>query len=260
MTKLLAQFLAQNTPKKPRLVLGYDPDSDGDTDQPGAPDPDSDEATLWLYGAIGGWDGIDGEGFAKDISGLKAKTLHVRINSPGGDVFEARAIVTALDAYQGRVVAHVDALAASSASFIMLAADEIRMAPGSFVMIHNPWGFALGDSREMRATADLLDQVRDTIVEDYVARTGMETKALIALMDAETWMDAETALANKFCDAISPRKSKASARAFNLAAYKAPPAALTAPAAPDPAAAIGAELAQARAIAEARLRLYTRAA
>ncbi len=267
MTKKLLQLLAQNSAhtRKPRLVMGYDPeldpDSDGDVDPDG--EPDSDEATLFLYDAIGGWDGLDAEEIATQIAGLKAKTLHLRINSPGGEVFAARAISTAIAAFPGKVVAHIDGLAASSASFVMLAANEIEMSPGAFVMIHNPWGLAMGDSKEMRSLADLLDQIRGAIVDDYVARTGLSAQKLVDMMDSETWMDAETALANKFVDRIASRKASARAQArasaFNLSAFEHAPDALKAP--PPPAAdEIDAGLKAAQEQALARLRLYERAA
>ena len=131
---------------------------------------------------------------------------------------------TALEQSKARVVAHVDALAASAASFLMLAADEIEIAPGAFVMIHNPWGMAIGDSSEMRATADLLDQIADVIARDYKAKTKMALKDLRAMMDAETWLTADEALAQGFVDRLMQKPAKASAAArFDLSAYKRAP-------------------------------------
>ena len=246
--KSLLQLYAANRPtaRSFRLVAGYDPDYDGDMDNPDAPDEDAgaepvDEATLFVYGAIGHWyDEVQADALVKQIAGLKAGTIHLRINSPGGDVFEARAIKTALEQSSARVVAHVDALAASAASFLMLAADEIEIAPGAFVMIHNPWGMAIGDSTEMRATADLLDKVRDTIAADYKAKTKMSLKDLRALMDAETWMDSDEALAKGFVDRLMEKPAKAkNLRVAGLKAFRNAPAALLAPpeAAPDETAA-----------------------
>lgn len=247
-----------------RLVAGYDPDFDGDTDEPDAPDVDDpstlgDEATLYVYSAIGGWD-WDGEAVTakkviKQLSGLEAKTLHVRINSPGGDVFEARAIKTALEQVTARVVAHIDSLAASAASFLMLAADEIEIAPGAFVMIHNPWGFAVGDASEMRATADLLDKVGAVIAADYQGKTKIAMDDLRTMMNAETWLDADEAVAKGFADRIMEKAPKAAAR-FDLSAFRNAPKASFHGAEPPPSDAAFAQLETDRARALARLSTF----
>ena len=257
-----------------RVVKGYDPDYDGDEDKPGEPDVDdgaqaSNEATIFVYDVIGGWDwdgtGITAKRLCQQIAALDVETIHVRFNSPGGDVFEARAIKTALEQSSARVIAHVDSLAASAASFLMLAADEIEIAPGAFVMIHNPWGVSIGDSGEMRKTADLLDQVRDVIVDDYKGKTKMSKADLRAMMDAESWLSAEDAVAKGFCDRLMQKapKAAAKAKAFDLSAFAHPPQTYGAQAAADEPALDG-EAAEAafkqleadRARAEARLRLF----
>lgn len=221
-----------------RLVRGYG--GDGGATEEDVPDeelgegPDSevDEATLYVYGTIGGWD-FNGEAvtankMVKAIAGLKAtpdSTLHMRFNSPGGDVFEARAIKTAIEQFPGKTIAHVDALAASAASFMMLGADEVEISPGAFVMIHNPWGVGVGNSAEMRRTADLLDGIRDVIAKDYKAKTKIALKTLNEMMDAETWMDADEAVAKGFADRLMSKPSKAKA-SHDLSAYRNAPKAL----------------------------------
>src|SRR3990167_3986612 len=96
----------------------------------------ADEATIYLYDAIGSFFGIDPQEFAKELSALRAGTIHLRINSPGGDVFAARAIQTALFQHPAKIITHIDGLAASAATFVALAGNEIEMARGAALMIH----------------------------------------------------------------------------------------------------------------------------
>jgi ATP-dependent Clp protease protease subunit len=204
-----------------------DPDKDGDKDKPGQPDEDdanADVANLYVYDVIDSYWGVTAQDVIRDLGAVKSKTINLHINSPGGDVFEARAIKTALEQHSARVVAFVDGLSASAASFLMLAADEIRIAKGAFVMIHNPWGFAMGDARDMRATADLLDQVADVIAQDYADKTGTAKADILTMMDAETWMDADEAIAKGFADSLLEKPAKASnLKRFDVSAYdKAP--------------------------------------
>jgi ATP-dependent Clp protease protease subunit len=214
---------------------------------------DGESATLYVYDAIGEAYGVDPQAFVRDLQGVTAGTLHLRINSPGGDVFGARAMKTALEQHPAKVVAHVDGLAASAASFLMLAADEIAIAAGAFVMIHEPWSLALGTAEDLRGSADLLDKVGLAIAADYVRRTGKPQDEVLALMKAETWFEAEEAIAAGLAD----RKAETAAigNAFNLAAYRNPPAALSCRP-PEPFAAAAAEHSR----YAARLALYERAA
>lgn len=223
----------------------------------------SDVATLYIYDAIGPY-GVDAGPLVQAIASITAPQINLRINSPGGDVFAARAIKTALEQHPARVTAYVDGLAASAASFLMMAADEIRIAPGAFVMIHNAWGLAVGDARELRTTADLLDQVTATIRADYAQRTGLSLDEIATMMDAETWLEAEDAAAKKFADAILEKPAKADAAArttFDLSAYANAPAALlkaadhSAASAADEAKQL-AEIEASRARQQKRLHLY----
>ena len=188
-------------------------------------DTGDNEATVYLYDVIGkDWigEGVSSLDFAKALNQITAGTIHLRVNSPGGDVFEARAIQTTLRAHSARVVAHIDGLAASSATYIAMGADEIRMAEGAFFMIHNAWGLSIGNSAEMRAMADVLDKVDASICADYMAKTGMEEKKLCKMMDAETWMTAQEALDMKFVDSIfSGKKVK---NQWDLTVYNKVPA------------------------------------
>lgn len=182
----------------------------------------NDLGEIYLYDMIGGW-GITAQQFAKDLKSLgNVKNIDLRINSDGGDVFDGRAIYTQLASHPARVVAHVDGLAASIASLIMCAANEIRMADGSFIMIHNAWGFGVGDSSEMRRLADLLDSVTGEITNTYVVRTGCDRNEIKQMMDDETWMTSKEAKDKGFCDVVSePVKAAAALRDPSM--FKHPP-------------------------------------
>lgn len=172
---------------------------------------------------------------------VKAETIHLRINSPGGDVFAARAMATALRAHQSKIIAHIDGIAASAASYVALAADEVEIAAGAFVMIHRAWGIGFGTSEDMRQLADLLDKVDGEIEADYVRETGNTAEAIKVWMDAETWFTADEAVSNGFADRLA-EGAKAQAM-WNLAAFdRAPqmvavPDRATEPTEPDGAAA-----------------------
>ena len=218
---------------------------------------EGEDVTMYMYDVIDAEWGISALEVAKAISGLAPKsTLNIRLNSPGGDVFEARAIATALKAHDGKVVAHIDGLAASAATTIAAAADEVIIAEGSFYMIHNAWTLAMGDKNSFRETANLLDKIDGAILNDYVQRTGMEASAITAMMDAETWMTAQEAVDMKFCDAICnpPEKTKtknSTTKRWNLSAFDKVPEALTT--APEPEK----DYAEQRALNERRLRLLS---
>lgn len=163
-------------------------------------------AEILMYGPIGGdyfGDGITADRFAKDLRGLgKVSAIDLRINSEGGLVFDGRTIYSLLADHPAKITVHVDGLAASIASLIAMAGDEIRMADGAFMMIHDAWGVAIGNGAEMRRTADLLDSVSGTLVDTYAARTRNSTAQIKQWMTDETWMPAKDALANGFCDSV----------------------------------------------------------
>jgi ATP-dependent Clp protease, protease subunit len=161
------------------------------------------DTTLYVYDVIDSMWGVGAKEFAKALSGIpETNTLHLRVNSPGGDVFEARAMVTALRAFGGRKVAHIDGLAASAASYLALAADEVRIAPGAFLMVHQAWTLAMGNANDLVEVAALLEKIDGTIVDDYARKTGADREQIEAWMAAETWFTAEEAIEHKFADAI----------------------------------------------------------
>lgn len=192
------------------------------------------EATLYLYDVIAQDWGIGATDFINALATLDAKsTVRMRIKSPGGDVFEARAIVTAMRdfiATGGRIVAQIDSVAASCASWIALAANEVEIVEGAFVMIHNASGGCYGNKRDMHAMGDLLGKVENSIVAEYVAATSQSAEQIQSWMDAETWFNAEEAIANGFAARlISPlvdRPTNLAKLAWNLSAFDKTPAAL----------------------------------
>jgi ATP-dependent Clp protease protease subunit len=175
------------------------------------------EATVYVYDFIG-FMGVEAEPFVREIAALQVQTIHVRINSPGGDVFDGRTIAHALKNHAARVVVHVDGLAASIASIVALAGDEVRMAEGSFLMIHNPWVLAIGDAKDLRKTAEVLDKLEVSLRDTYVARSGIDAAEIQQMMDEETWMDAEEAVALGFADVAEAPDGQASAR-FDLSVF-----------------------------------------
>lgn len=161
-----------------------------------------DEATVYLYDVIDSWWGIDSAQFVKDLNDITAKTIHLRINSPGGSVFDAEAIQTALQQHSARVVAHIDGMAASAATYIALAADEVEISDGGMFMIHNAWDVAVGNAGQMLYFADLLNKIDANILRDYQQKTSKSAEQIKEWMDAETWFNAEDALTNGFVDRI----------------------------------------------------------
>lgn len=169
----------------------------------------TDEAEVFIYGDIGGWwDGVQAEQFAKDLSGLDVSTINVRLNSPGGLVFDGVAIYNALVQHKARVVVHIDGIAASIASVIAMAGDEIRIAEGAHVMIHKPWSFVVGDSVSMRKEADVLDELEGGLIDIYAARTENKRDQLETWVAAETWFRGQKAVDEGFADVMVPAKKK----------------------------------------------------
>lgn len=146
-----------------------------------------DTAELLIFDRIGFW-GVEAEQFAGDVAALGDRPLHVRVNSPGGDVFDGLAIYNTLLQYPGAVTTTVEGLAASAASFIALAADEVRVMRASQVMIHDAWGLAIGPAAEMREMGDVLDGISDLLADTYQRRAGTGTATTWRdAMRAETW-------------------------------------------------------------------------
>jgi ATP-dependent protease ClpP protease subunit len=179
-------------------------------------------AVLYIYDVIDSTWGVKALDVVKFIAGLKPEQkLAIRINSPGGDVFEARAIATAIKNHPGEKVAYIDGLAASAATTISLSVDRVEIAEGSFFMIHNAWTMAMGDKNSLMETAALLDKVDDAIANDYAKKTGATRDDIAGLMNAETWLSAQEAVEKKFADAIQGdnKDSKNNLNKWDLSAY-----------------------------------------
>lgn len=184
--------------------------------------------TIYLYDMIVAdefeaewWGGISPGGFIEQLKAMKGD-VSIRINSPGGDVFGAVAICQAMREYDGAITVHVDGYAASAASVIAVAAPKVIMAPGSFMMIHNAWTFAIGNSEDMLATAELLDKVDGSIAESYAAKSGKEVDVFRDYMAKETWFTAAEAVEVGIADAVAQDNSKASAK-WDMSAFAAAP-------------------------------------
>ena len=182
------------------------------------------EASLYIYDIISSDWGVSAMQVIDAIAQVgDAKTLNVYINSPGGEVFESRAIMAALERFPGKTVAHIDGLAASCATSIALACNQVNMSQGALFMIHNATSMAWGDKTAMREAADLLEKTELLVIKDYTDKTGKSDVEIAMRMDAETWFTADEALANGFIDNVVEAKAKTK-NTWNLAAYKnAPP-------------------------------------
>ena len=157
--------------------------------------------TILLFDEIGGM-GINSEDFAAQLNEAKGEAVEIRINSGGGSVFDGLAIYNLIKDYEGPTTVIVDGLAASIASVIALGADKLIMNEGSFLMIHNPWSFSGGESKDLRVAADILDKIQGQIIEIYQSATGKEYDEIKALMDATTWFNPSEALEAGFAQEI----------------------------------------------------------
>ncbi|MFF0140467.1 head maturation protease, ClpP-related [Streptomyces sp. NPDC005227] len=190
-----------------------------------------DEAEVMLYDEIGGWYGATADQFIADLRGVTSPNLRVRINSPGGSVFEGIAIANALRSHPGNVIVQVDSVAASIASVIAMAGDRVEMAPNSMLMIHDASGVCLGNASDMEEMAQLLALISDNIADAYVAKAGGTREGWRAAMRAESWYLPEDAVTAGLADeALSVPKAgdpveqpeeeePDMARAWDLAAY-----------------------------------------
>jgi len=164
------------------------------------------EAEIWIYEEIGvGWfGGLSASQFVKDIKEIgSVDRILLHINSPGGEVSDGVAIYNVLRQHKARKIVHVDALAASIASVIAMAGDEIHMADNALMMIHNAWGLSMGYAEDMRKTADILDKFDGTIVATYQKRTKLDESKIKELMASETWMNAQEAVDYGFADDVT---------------------------------------------------------
>jgi ATP-dependent protease ClpP protease subunit len=188
--------------------------------------------TLYLYDVLGVdlFGGIPARQIVDDLAALgQIDALDVRINSPGGDVFEAIAVYNALVRFPAKVTVHIDGVAASAASLVAMAGDRTLVAENAMVMIHRPWTAAMGDAPEMRRQADVLDKAWSAMLATYARRTGRRAATFeqkVAAAGGEWWMTAAEAVAEGFADAVE--KPQKDTQVFGLARYRKVPAQLAA--------------------------------
>ena len=170
-----------------------------------------DTGELMLYGDISDFtwygDEVTPKQFKKDLDALgEIKNLDIYINSGGGDVFAGQAIHSMLKRHTAYKTVYVDGLAASIASVIAMAGDKIVMPANAMMMIHKAWTIAMGNANQFRKMADDMDKIDESIVSVYTSKTGKEAEEIAALLDAETWLTAEDAVAEGFADEIEQDK------------------------------------------------------
>ena len=168
---------------------------------------DDKTAEIMIYADIGQnfWgDSVDAKTFAEDLNKLpdSIETINLRINSPGGSVFDGMAIYNSLLKHSARVEVSIDGMAFSIASVIAMAGDTISIAEGAMMMIHNPLACVCGGSEDMRKTADMMDKAKEGLIKAYRRHVTDSEKAISALMDAETWFTAEEAVEAGFATEI----------------------------------------------------------
>ena len=197
---------------------------------------DGDVANIYVYDVIDAYWGVSAQDFVRTLANLEQSKVNLHINSPGGDVFEARAMMAAIAEHDAIFTAKIDGLCASAATALSLACASVEIVEGGFYMIHKAWTFAIGNADDMRESSELLDKIDDVLVDGYAKRSGMKREEILAAMTAETWYDAEEAVEAGFADKIIEiGGAKNQARQFDVAAYQNAPTALTeAPATPPP--------------------------
>lgn len=168
---------------------------------------ESDTTEIYVYDVIGGWFGVEASTFAKELSDITTSNITLRINSPGGDVYDSIAIYNVLSAHPATVTAYIDSLAASGASVIAMAAEKVVMMPGSQMMIHDALMYTAGNAEELRADAEFLDRQSDNIAGIYALKAGGAPKDWRELMLAETWMFAQEAVDMGLADEVKAKKS-----------------------------------------------------
>ena len=224
---------------------------------------------IWLYDVIAAdddeanwWGGVSPRQFIAALAAIDGPVT-LRINSPGGSVFGAQAMVAAMRAHPHPITARIDSLAASAASVMAAECAECVMVPGSMLMIHKAWGLTVGNADDHRGVAELLDKIDGQIAASYARRAGDDDKdRYLQMMAAETWFEPEEALAAGLADRIDDANTQRPAARWDLSAYQAAPwtPAPVEPAAPSAPAAPAASMqdhlrAQRRRMAEVKARV-----
>lgn len=205
---------------------------------------DDGAAAIYLYDPIVGdrataewWGGICPQDFVPAVRGLDAEHITIYTNCPGGDVFAAEAMCQALREHKANVTMQIEGYAASAATAIACACDEVVATPASKYMIHQTWTIAIGNADDMDKVAALLRKCDGTMYDAYEQRTGQSREQIEAWCKAETWFTASEAVDARFVDRVleANANARASARQWNLSAYANGPRNEPAPPAPAPA-------------------------
>ena len=173
--------------------------ADGDPNQGNVPE---DEAEVLIYDEIGGSLGVNANDFITELGAITAPNIRLRINSPGGSLFDSIAIHNALVQHPSFVTVYVDSLAASGASIVAMSGDRVVMMPGSQMMIHDALGMEMGNAADMRAMSTFLDRQSDNIADIYAGRAGGDPADWRERMLAETWMFAREAVELGLADEV----------------------------------------------------------
>lgn len=160
-----------------------------------------DDSDTWIY-ELFGEKATSPNAFKQDLHEFKGKDITVWIDSYGGSVFAGAGIYNALKEHDGKITVKVDGKAMSAASVIAMAGDEIYMSPVAVLMIHNPLTYAYGNMHDLRKTADVLDTIKDSIINAYATKTGRSRNKISQMMDDETWMSANVAVKEGFADSV----------------------------------------------------------
>ncbi len=174
-------------------------------------DEEKKEGKIEIYDDIGPeWAGMVGaKTVSKSLDSLESmEEIALRINSIGGYIDEAMAMYNRLVQFDARITTYIDGIAASSASFLAMAGDTIKMSESAKIMIHDPWAMVIGNAAEMRKEAEILDQYRDTIADIYASRSGQPVANFIEAMSDETWYTAEQAKELGLVDEIIENKKR----------------------------------------------------
>lgn len=180
-----------------------------------------------IYEEIGGdfFGGLTAKMFKEQFDSLKAgpgDEILVRINSPGGSVWDGLPMYNLLRESKAKKIVQIDGIALSCAAVIAMAGDEVRMAANGMIMIHNAWSVSMGDHRQMRKDADMIEKTNDSLRPIFSGKTGKRVSTIATLMDAETWLNAEEAKAEGFVDTITDNMKHAKAKFDMMAFAKAP--------------------------------------
>jgi len=193
---------------------------------PSASDAGTKTGILHLYDGIGPYSGVSAQDFSRSLKSLgDVDYIELHINSPGGSVFDGAAIYNMLIDHKALVDVRIDGLAASIASIIALAGDQITIAKNAMIMVHNPSAMAWGGAADMRKMAGVLDKVKDTLITVYSDRMGLPEDEISQIMNEESWYTAKEAVDAGLADVVGDRaKSKdGSAKARALWTDNPPP-------------------------------------